>query len=142
MFGLIYWLDKLALRAGNEKDEDEADTVGCCSLRKEHIKLHKSVEGVGECVVEFDFLGKDSIRYNNSVAVDKRVYKNLILFMENKNNEDELFDRLNVSAFLGILLKSMAILKYRVYSNFQLRIYSTLLKLSIKSVYYALKKHI
>lgn len=28
-----YIIDKLALRAGNDKDEDEADTVGCCSLR-------------------------------------------------------------------------------------------------------------
>ena len=29
------------LRAGNEKDGDEqADTVGCCSLRVEHIELH------------------------------------------------------------------------------------------------------
>ena len=29
---------QLALRAGNEKDADEsADTVGCCSLRVEHI---------------------------------------------------------------------------------------------------------
>ena len=33
----LYFIDKLALRAGNEKDEDEADTVGCCSLRVEHI---------------------------------------------------------------------------------------------------------
>jgi len=32
-----YLIDKLALRVGNEKTEDEADTVGCCSLRKEHI---------------------------------------------------------------------------------------------------------
>ena len=93
----IYFIDKLALRAGNEKDEDEADTVGCCSLRVEHIKLHKDVEGVGEHVVEFDFLGKDSIRYQNKVAVEKQVYKNLTLFVENKNPDDELFDRLNVS---------------------------------------------
>lgn len=28
----LYFIDKLALRAGNEKGEDEADTVGCCSL--------------------------------------------------------------------------------------------------------------
>ena len=35
-------------------------------------------------VVEFDFLGKDSIRYNNSSPVEKRVYKNVALFMENK----------------------------------------------------------
>ena len=98
----IYFIDKLALRAGNEKDEDEADTVGCCSLRVEHIKLKKDVEGVGEYCVEFDFLGKDSIRYNNLVAVEKQVYKNLVLFMENKDSDDELFDRLNVSAFYKI----------------------------------------
>ena len=53
---------QLALRVGNEKDEDEADTVGCCSLRIEHIKLYDRFEDVGENVVEFDFLGKDSIR--------------------------------------------------------------------------------
>lgn len=28
-----YLIDTLALRVGNEKGEDEADTVGCCSLR-------------------------------------------------------------------------------------------------------------
>ena len=28
---------QLALRAGHEKDDDTADTVGCCSLRFEHI---------------------------------------------------------------------------------------------------------
>ena len=28
-----YIIDKLALRVGNDKDQDEADTVGCCSLR-------------------------------------------------------------------------------------------------------------
>ena len=94
----IYLIDKLALRAGNEKDDEEADTVGCCSLRIEHLKLHKTYEGVGENVVEFDFLGKDSIRYQNRVSVDKRVYKNLLLFMENKNPDDEVFDRLNVSS--------------------------------------------
>ena len=46
---------------GNEKDEDQADTVGCCSLRVEHIELHDEKDG-NEFVVEFDFLGKDSIR--------------------------------------------------------------------------------
>ena len=37
----MYFIDKLALRAGNEKDSDEtADTVGCCSLRVEHISMY------------------------------------------------------------------------------------------------------
>lgn len=115
----IYFIDKLALRAGNEKDDDEADTVGCCSLRKEHIKLHKSVDGLGENVVEFDFLGKDSIRYNNSVCVDKRVYKNLILFMENKNPDDELFDRLNTSilnTYLNEVMEGLSAKVFRTYN--------------------------
>ena len=41
----MYFIDKLALRAGNEKDEEQADTVGCCSLRVEHITLHKEKDG-------------------------------------------------------------------------------------------------
>lgn len=48
-------------------------------------------------VVEFDFLGKDSIRYQNSVPVEKAVYKNLKLFKEDKSGSDDLFDRLDVS---------------------------------------------
>ena len=31
---------QLALRAGHEKDEETADTVGCCSLRVEHISKY------------------------------------------------------------------------------------------------------
>lgn len=29
----LYFIDILALRAGHEKDEEEADTVGCCNLK-------------------------------------------------------------------------------------------------------------
>lgn len=64
---------QLALRAGNEKEEGEsADTVGCCSLRVEHVQLHPEADGC-PYVVEFDFLGKDSIRYYNKVPVEKPV---------------------------------------------------------------------
>ena len=63
---VLFFLFKLALRVGNEKDEDEADTVGCCSLRVEHIKLFDKFDGIGENIVEFDFLGKDSIRYKKN----------------------------------------------------------------------------
>merc|ERR1739838_1222974 len=72
----LYFIDRLALRAGNEKDEDQADTVGCCSLRVEHVDLIEEKDGK-EYIVVFDFLGKDSIRYYNEVQVEKRVFKNL-----------------------------------------------------------------
>lgn len=65
----LYFIDKLALRAGHEKDEDEADTVGCCTLKCENV------EALDGNTIRFDFLGKDSIRYENEVEVDPRVYK-------------------------------------------------------------------
>lgn len=75
---------------GNEKDDDEVDTIGCCSLRYEHIKLHDELNG-RENIVVFDFLGKDSIRYFKEVSVDKRVYKNLKAFKETVKAGDLLF---------------------------------------------------
>lgn len=115
----MYFIDKLALRAGNEKDaSEEADTVGCCSLRFEHIQLHNERNGK-EFVVEFDFLGKDSIRYHNEVPVDKRVYKNLKLFMEDKKDDDDLFDRLNTSLLnqhLNQLMDGLTAKVFRTYN--------------------------
>ncbi|KAJ6661084.1 hypothetical protein lerEdw1_016885, partial [Lerista edwardsae] len=115
----LYFIDKLALRAGNEKEEGEtADTVGCCSLRVEHINLHTELDGQ-EYVVEFDFLGKDSIRYYNKVPVEKRVFKNLQLFMENKQPEDDLFDRLNTSILnkhLQDLMEGLTAKVFRTYN--------------------------
>ena len=64
-----YFIDKLALRVGNEKNEDEADTVGCCSLRVEHVTVSPDKE-----MLIFDFLGKDSMRYYNEVNVPKVVH--------------------------------------------------------------------
>ncbi|XP_051887121.1 DNA topoisomerase 1-like [Pristis pectinata] len=114
----LYFIDKLALRAGNEKEEGEtADTVGCCSLRVEHINLHAELDGQ-EYVVEFDFLGKDSIRYYNKVPVEKRVFKNLQLFMENKQPEDDLFDRLNTSILNKHLQELMDGLTAKVFRTY------------------------
>lgn len=61
----VYLIDEFALRAGNEKGEDEADTVGCCSLKFEHVTLRPPD------TVIFDFLGKDSIRFYSEVKVSQ-----------------------------------------------------------------------
>lgn len=114
----LYFIDKLALRAGNEKDSDEAaDTVGCCSLRVEHITLCPEKDGKNY-VVEFDFLGKDSIRYQNAMPVEKRVFKNLELFMENKAGEDDLFDRLNTTVLNKHLQELMEGLTAKVFRTY------------------------
>ncbi|XP_063155792.1 DNA topoisomerase I, mitochondrial isoform X2 [Candoia aspera] len=115
----LYFIDKLALRAGNEKEEGEtADTVGCCSLRVEHIALHPRQNGQ-ENVVEFDFLGKDCIRYYNKVPVEKQVFKNLQLFMENKEPGDNLFDRLSTATLnrhLQDLMDGLTAKVFRTYN--------------------------
>ncbi len=105
------------MRAGNEKDEDEADTVGCCSLRCEHIKLHDELDGK-PFVVEFDFPGKDSIRYQNSVPVPKRVFKNLKIFIKNKQGGDDLFDRLNTTTLNQYLRELMDGLTAKVFRTY------------------------
>jgi DNA topoisomerase-1 len=88
----IYLIDQFALRAGNEKGEDEADTVGCCSLKYQHVTLKPPN------FVIFDFLGKDSIRFYDEVQVDAQVFKNLKIFKKApKTTNDDIFDRLTVS---------------------------------------------
>lgn len=87
-----YLIDIFALRAGGEKNDDEADTVGCCSLRFEHVFLKKPD------TVVFDFLGKDSIRFYQEVKVDLQVFKNLKIFKKApKKPGDDLFDRIDPS---------------------------------------------
>ncbi|KAL4073883.1 hypothetical protein J3A83DRAFT_4091530, partial [Scleroderma citrinum] len=109
----MYFIDRLALRAGNEKGEDEADTVGCCSLRCEHVTLE------APNFIVFDFLGKDSIRYYNRVAVDTQVFKNIRLFKENKEDGDNLFDRVNTTLLnkhLQSYMKGLTAKVFRTYN--------------------------
>ena len=103
----MYFIDRLALRAGNEKGEDEADTVGCCSLRCEHVTLE------APHFIIFDFLGKDSIRYYNRVAVEAQVFKNIRLFKENKEESDNLFDRVNVNSTVELAGVKLTLTTYR-----------------------------
>jgi DNA topoisomerase-1 len=83
------------MRVGDEKDPDEADTVGAITLRAEHIK----VEGD---TLHFDFLGKDSVRWVKSVQAPPAVIKNIQYF--SKTSKEYLFEGIDskkVSRFLS-----------------------------------------
>ncbi|KKA29994.1 hypothetical protein TD95_002977 [Thielaviopsis punctulata] len=110
----MYFIDKLALRAGNEKDtENEAETVGCCSLKYEHITLKEPN------IVVFDFLGKDSIRYHDEVPVARQVFKNMKLFKKApKTTGDDIFDRLNTSQLNKHLSSYMPGLTAKVFRTY------------------------
>lgn len=109
----VYLIDEFALRAGNEKGDDEADTVGCCSLKYENITLREPT------TVIFDFLGKDSIRFYSEVEVDRQVFKNLVIFKKPpKKDGDDIFDRLTTSALNAHLQKYMAGLTAKVFRTY------------------------
>ena len=110
----VYLIDKFALRAGNEKDtENEAETVGCCSLKFEHITLREPN------TVIFDFLGKDSIRYYDEVNVDRQVFKNLRVFKKAPKKEgDDIFDRLTTSQLNKHLSNYMPGLTAKVFRTY------------------------
>lgn len=102
---VCYLILKLAMRVGDEKDKDEADTVGASTLRVEHIKFP---EKDGKKYIEFNFLGKDSVPWQKAIEINspdtKALFDNLGIFMKNKRNEsDQIFDNINsakVNSFL------------------------------------------
>ena len=113
----LYFIDHLALRVGNEKGQDEADTVGVTSLRVEHVKLLDNKH------ITLDFLGKDSIRYKKTFDVDEVVYKNLQEFTHNKSKDDELFDKINsasINKYLQSFMKDLTAKVFRTYNASQL----------------------
>ncbi|KAL8813028.1 MAG: hypothetical protein Q9223_007150 [Gallowayella weberi] len=125
----VYLIDKFALRAGNEKGDDEADTVGCCSLKFEHITLRSPN------TVIFDFLGKDSIRFYDEVEVDTQVFKNLKIFKKApKDDGDEIFDRLNTSGLNKHLSNYMPGLTAKVFRTYNASYTMSTLLRDMKSV--------
>jgi DNA topoisomerase-1 len=83
------------MRVGDEKDPDEADTVGAITLRAEHIKIEGDI-------IHFDFLGKDSVRWIKDVKAPPEVIRNIQHYM--KTSKEYLFegvDSKKVSRFLS-----------------------------------------
>lgn len=95
---VCYLIFKLAMRVGDEKDPDEADTVGASTLRVEHIKFP---EKDGKQFIEFNFLGKDSVPWQKTLEVNSQdtrgLYNNLKLFMNGKEQNSPIFDKITSS---------------------------------------------
>jgi DNA topoisomerase-1 len=73
----VYLIDALGLRVGDEKDPDEADTVGATTLRPEHVTLRT------DGAAEFRFLGKDSVLWDKELALPETVQRNLADLIQN-----------------------------------------------------------
>lgn len=111
---VCYLIYKLAMRVGDEKDPDEADTVGATTLRIEHVKLKENL-------IEFDFLGKDSVRWQKSIEINeenKILYDNLKEFMKGKKEGDLIFSDItsrSVNNFLGKIMRGLTAKVFRTY---------------------------
>ena len=108
----VYFIDIFALRVGNEKGEDEADTVGTVSLRVEHIKM------LDDGKIELDFLGKDSVRYINVFKVTSNVYDNLAKFIKGKKPNEDIFHLISTNDVNNYLKKFMKKLTARVFRTY------------------------
>eukprot|EP01023_Acetabularia_acetabulum_P003278 TRINITY_DN11384_c0_g4_i1.p1 TRINITY_DN11384_c0_g4~~TRINITY_DN11384_c0_g4_i1.p1 ORF type:complete len:608 (+),score=115.57 TRINITY_DN11384_c0_g4_i1:1-1824(+) len=121
----LYFIDRLALRAGHEKEEDEADTVGCCTLKVANVFCLEEEGASGKPQIKFDFLGKDSIRYENTVEVERKVFDNVKHFKKvdqdgsQKQESDQLFetfDANDLNAELKDLMDGLSVKVFRTYN--------------------------
>ena len=109
-----YLIYRTAMRVGDEKDPDEADTVGATTLRKEHIKITANT-------IEFDFLGKDSVRWQETVVAeghDKQFHENLKKIIEKKKPKEEIFEDItsrHVNQYYSGIVKGLTAKVFRTY---------------------------
>jgi DNA topoisomerase-1 len=111
---VCYLIDRLAMRVGDEKDEDEADTVGASTLRVEHVHI-------SDKEIQFDFLGKDSVQWQKSLPLDgddRVLARNLQELARGKQPGDQLFDKIDsthVNRFLGSIVEGLTAKVFRTY---------------------------
>jgi DNA topoisomerase-1 len=105
---VCFLIDKLKIRVGDEKDPDEADTVGASTLRPEHIHSN------GDGTVSFKFIGKDSVLHVFRVKLPDKVLTNLNEFAANAKST--LFDGVrskHVSEFLDEVITGLSAKVFR-----------------------------
>lgn len=107
---VCYLIDVLKLRVGDEKDKDEADTVGATTLRPSHITFGQKNS------VTFDFLGKDAVRWKKTVGLPQQIIGNIKGFV--KSAQSSIFEGVgskNVSLFLDEIVPGVSSKVFRTY---------------------------
>lgn len=90
----LFLIERCCIRVGNKKDEtSQGNTVGCCTLRAHtHVWVAKN-----ECHrrVRIAFIGKDSIKYENTVTLPNELFAIVLELLNAKKVGAVLFDALN-----------------------------------------------
>jgi DNA topoisomerase I len=98
------------MRVGDEKDPDEADTVGAITLRKEHIKIEGDI-------IHFDFLGKDSVRWIKDIPAPPQVIRNIQHYSQ--VSKDYLFEGVDSKMVSRFLSEKMPKLTAKVFRTWR-----------------------
>jgi len=113
---VAYLIDELKLRVGDEKDPDEADTAGATTLRPTHVMINSSSK------VLFDFLGKDSVRWQREVELPERVVQNIKEFRSeaesSSRSEATIFEGIrseHINSFLSQIMPGLTAKVFRTY---------------------------
>jgi DNA topoisomerase-1 len=107
---VCYLIDVLSMRVGDEKDEDEADTVGATTLTSGNIVICQNN------LVKFDFIGKDYVRWQKDIILPEQVVRNLKEFISNPKSF--VFDGVrseDVNAFLSKSMEGLTAKVFRTY---------------------------
>lgn len=107
---VCYLIDAVNMRVGDEKDEDEADTVGATTLTPKNIIIDYNN------LVKFNFIGKDYVEWKKEVTLPENVIKNLKEFISKSKNF--VFDGVrseDVNAFLSEIVEGVTAKVFRTY---------------------------
>ena len=91
--GTVLWLiDHHGIRPGGEKGDEHADTVGASTLQVGHVKL------LGKNTIKFDFLGKDSVKFEKEMKVPRLIYSNFEKLITGRAKNAQVFNLISAAS--------------------------------------------
>ena len=157
--GTVLWLiDRHGIRPGDTKTKDQADTVGASTIRVGQVKLEGnslcdggakagkacSSDKIGQCpggtckecdpkdrCIKFDFLGKDSIRFEKTMKTTPVIYSNFKKLTDGKNPNSQVFNLISAANINEYLRQfdvnfSSKVFRTRLASDFMFQALKTL----------------
>ena len=111
---ICYLIYRTSMRVGDEKDSEEADTVGATTLRKEHVKI-------SDDTIKLDFLGKDSVRWKETIKIteeEKIFQQNMQTLVSATKRKKEIFGKIkssDVNQYLSGIVPGITAKVFRTY---------------------------
>jgi len=109
-----HFIEKLGIRVGNEKYEDESDTIGCCTLEKQN---HVNIVDVAKRSIRIDFNGKDGIPFTCSTVLEPSFF-NALVFLLKHSSSKLLFNEINpqmLNRYLHNIIPGLSAKVFRTY---------------------------